>query len=118
MADAPCILGDLCYFVLPVGDADRAQRFFGGLLGWRFEPGNVPGGYQIEGVSPPGGLHGGGEGSGPELYFVVDDLDSAIARVRELGGGAEEPQPTTGGRFARCRDDQGMRFGIWAPNSG
>jgi predicted enzyme related to lactoylglutathione lyase len=60
----------------------------------------------------------GGDASGPELYFMVDDLEAAVARVRELGGEADEPQPTEGGRFSSCRDDQGARFGIWAPGAG
>jgi uncharacterized protein len=115
--DLPFKAGDVCYFVLPVGDAARAQAFYGGLLDWRFTPGNVPGGSNIEGVSPPGGMYEGGEGTGPELYFMVDDLERAMARVRELGGEADEPQPTDGGRFSRCRDDQGARFGLWAPDS-
>jgi uncharacterized protein len=114
MAEEPFKAGDVCYFVMPVGDAGRAQAFYGGLLGWQFEPGNVPGGSNIEGVSPPGGMFEGGEG-GPELYFMVDDLEAARERVRELGGEADEPQATTGGRFSRCRDDQGAAFGIWAP---
>jgi predicted enzyme related to lactoylglutathione lyase len=116
MAEAPFKAGDLCYFVLPVADAKRAQSFYGGLLGWRFSPGNVPGGFNIEGVSPPAGMFEDGEG-GPELYFRVDDLEAAIQRVRELGGEADSPQGTTGGRFSRCQDDQGARFGIWAPDA-
>ena len=108
--------GDLCYFVLPTADAERAKSFYGDLLGWRFAPGNVPSGYQIEGVTPPGGLFGGGDPSGAELYFAVEHLEAAMARVRELGGEADDPQPTSGGRFSTCRDDQGARFGLWAPD--
>jgi predicted enzyme related to lactoylglutathione lyase len=116
MAELPFNAGDLCYFVLPVADAERAQSFYGGLLGWQFSAGSVPEGSNIEGVSPPGGMFEGGEG-GPELYFMVDDLDAAAQRVRELGGEADEPRPTSGGRFSRCRDDQGARFGLWAPDA-
>lgn len=114
MPELPFKAGHLVYFVMPAADANRAQRFYGELLGWRFSPGNVPGGYNIEGVSPPAGMFEG-EGA-PELYFMVDDLEAGMARVRELGGEAGEPQPTEGGRFSRCRDDQGAAFGIWAPS--
>jgi len=107
--------GEIVYFVLRVADADRAQAFYGGVFGWKFSPGNVPGGFNIEGSTPPGGLHGGGEG-GKELYFQVDDLEAAMEKVRELGGEADDPQPTPEGRYSRCRDDQGNDFGIWAPN--
>ncbi len=39
-----------------------------------------------------------------------------MAKVSELGGEADEPQPTDGGRFAICRDDQGFEFCIWTAN--
>lgn len=105
--------------MIPVADAGRAQAFYGSLFGWRFTPGNVAGGFNIEGSSPPGGLYEGADGGeGTEVYFGVDDLEAAIAKVRELGGEADDPQPTTGGHFSRCRDDQGNRFGIWAADQG
>ena len=110
--------GDLVYFVIPVGDGERAQAFYGDLFGWGFEPGNVPGGYQITGSTPPGGLYGGGEGSRPLVYFSVDDIQAATARVRELGGEADEPQQIASGWMADCRDDQGTHFSLWAPPSG
>jgi uncharacterized protein len=108
-------VGDLVYFVVPAADADRARSFYGELLGWSFTPGNVPGGFNIEGPSPPGGLFGGGEGSRPQVYFEVDDIDAAVERVRELGGEAENPQEIQSGRMSHCRDDQGVEFGLWTP---
>ena len=119
MADSasstPFKAGDVVYFTLAVADADRAQRFYGELLGWSFSPGNAPGGSNIEGATPPGGMMEGAEAGAAELYFMVDDLDAGMARVLELGGEAGDPQPTDGGRYSRCRDDQGNAFGIWAP---
>ena len=38
----------------------------------------------------PGGLHGGDPGAAPYLFFRVDDIDAALARVRELGGTVED----------------------------
>ncbi|HEX8743292.1 MAG TPA: VOC family protein [Thermoleophilaceae bacterium] len=105
--------GDLVYFVVPAADADRAKAFFGALLGWEFSPGNVPGGFNIEGPSPPGGLFSGGEGTRPLPYFQVDDIAASVARVRELGGEAEEPQEIASGWMSHCRDDQGLEFGLW-----
>jgi predicted enzyme related to lactoylglutathione lyase len=47
------------------------------------------------------------------VYFRVDDIEAAVRRVRELGGEADDPGPAeTGGRFASCRDDQGLAFGL------
>jgi predicted enzyme related to lactoylglutathione lyase len=51
------------------------------------------------------------------LYFSVPDIEDAVRRVRELGGAADEPGPAeTGGRFASCRDDQGVAFGLRQPD--
>jgi uncharacterized protein len=107
--------GDLVYFVVPAGDAERAKAFYGDLFGWGFSPGNVPGGFNVEGSTPPGGLFGGGEGSSPQVYFSVDDIDAAVAKVRELGGEAGEPEEIASGFMAECRDDQGTAFNLWAP---
>ena len=110
--------GDLVYFVIPVGDTGRARTFYGELLGWEFEPGNVPDGYQISNVEPPGGLHGGAEPSSPEVYFRVEDIHAAVAHVRALGGDTGDPQGSPSGAYARSRDDQGTLFGLWSPSGG
>jgi uncharacterized protein len=112
------VTGELVYFWIPVPDAARAQAFYGGLFGWEFAPGNVPDGYQITNASPPGGLHGGGEGSAPQVCFQVDDVQAAVERVRELGGEADDPQEIPSGSYVQCRDDQGTSFFLWAPPSG
>jgi uncharacterized protein len=47
-------------------------------------------------------------------YFDVDDINAGAARVKELGGEAEEPGPVPGmGWFAICRDTEGNDFGLW-----
>ena len=109
--------GELVYFWIPVPDAEAAQNFYGGLFGWEFAPGPAPGGFQITNSSPPGGIHGGDEASAPQVCFGVDDLNAATAKVRELGGDAEEPQETSAGSYAICTDDQGSSFCVWAPAS-
>jgi uncharacterized protein len=111
----PAVSGDLVYFMISTPDAERAQAFFGGLFGWRFSPGNVPGGFNIEGSTPPGGLFAGGEAAPPEVWFDVDDIEAARARVAELGGTAGEAHEIASGRIAACTDDQGSRFNLWAP---
>ena len=106
--------GDLVYFMLPVADEARAHAFFGSLFGWEFGPGNVPGGSSIANATPRGGMHAGGEPGKPEVWFDVEDVDAAIAQIRELGGEADEPQEIPSGFMASCRDDQGTPFNIWA----
>jgi uncharacterized protein len=106
--------GDLVYFMFPVADGGRAHTFFGELFDWEFSPGNVPGGSNISNATPPGGMHAGQEPGKPEVWFGVDDMNTALARVRELGGEADEPEKIATGSMASCRDDQGTPFNLWA----
>jgi uncharacterized protein len=108
------VSGDLVYFQINVADGEKAKAFYGELFGWKATEGNVPGGFNFEGPSPPGGgSGGGGTDSRPLVYFGVDDLEQGIAKVRELGGEAGEPSQAGPGRFAVCKDDQGVEFGIF-----
>jgi predicted enzyme related to lactoylglutathione lyase len=104
--------GDLAYVTLETPDAGRARAFYGALLGWRFAPGRVEEGWQVDGVRPMTGLHGGhGEATGVPFYRV-DDVRAAVQRVQEAGGtaGALEVHPY--GTSALCQDDQGTRFSL------
>jgi predicted enzyme related to lactoylglutathione lyase len=112
--------GEVSFFELGVGDADRAREFYGGLFGWEFA--DEGSGATIETPNIPGGLHAGDAGASPYLFFRVDDMDAAVARVRELGGelrdnlGGDDPDTVARfGRFAICRDDQGSTFGLHQP---
>jgi predicted enzyme related to lactoylglutathione lyase len=106
--------GDLVYFMIPTADAERAHAFYGGLFGWRFSPGNVPGGFNVEGSTPAGGLYAGGEAGAPEVWFEVDDIEAACARVVELGGRAGAVEEIGSGWMAACADDQGSPLNLWA----
>jgi predicted enzyme related to lactoylglutathione lyase len=110
------------FFELGVADADRARAFYEGLFGWRMEPGPSGQGYAIDTGGVPGGLHSGDPEAVPYLFFGVDDLDAAVARVRELGGTVQESEhegdadsSARFGRFKFCRDDQGSPFGLHQP---
>ena len=117
--------GEVSFFSIGVGDVPRAKTFYGGLLGWTFE--DRSGGSVIVGAGSAGGIHGGDEGASPYVFFRVDDLDAAVARVGELGGAPEPPgderdgdeeEVARFGRFVLCRDDQGSRFGLHEPPAG
>ena len=94
--------GDLVYFWLSTPDSEKAKSFYGGLLGWKFSEGNAPDGWNVEGPGTPGGLHGGEDQPRANVCFEVDDLDAGMEKVRELGGEADQPQPTEAGRFSIC----------------
>ncbi|MEV0933500.1 VOC family protein [Streptomyces phaeochromogenes] len=110
--------GEPTFFEIGVADPERGRAFYGSLLGWTFEPGTSEGGgFAITTDGVPGGMHGGDAGASPYLFFRVDDLDAAVARVRELGGtvedgGDSEESAARFGRFKLCRDDQGSAFGL------
>jgi uncharacterized protein len=112
--------GELSFFELGVGDVERARDFYGSLFGWKFVDQGE--GASIETPNIRGGLHGGDAGASPYLFFRVDDLDAALARVRALGGevgdyvGGEDPDTAASfGRFVLCKDDQGSSFGLHEP---
>jgi predicted enzyme related to lactoylglutathione lyase len=114
--------GELAFFELGVEDADRARAFYGQMFGWRFEPGPSGQGFQIGTPNVPGGLHGDDPGATPYLFFRVYDIETALDRVRELGGAVEdmdvegeEASVARFGRFKVCRDDQGSPFGLHQP---
>jgi predicted enzyme related to lactoylglutathione lyase len=104
------------HFELGVPDARRAKTFYGGLLGWSFRTTRGENAWiDTDGVR--GGLHGEDEAANVVVYFRVPDIEAAVRRVRELGGRSEDAGPAgEGGRFAACRDDQGVQFGLHEPD--
>ena len=107
------VLGDLYYFTLPVADLAKAQVFFGAVLGWQFAG---PDQGHVDNISaPPGGVNNRGEDTGARLWFVVDDIQTAVARVRANGGTADEPVNYESGWSSDCTDDQGTVFSLSVP---
>lgn len=107
--------GDVAYITMGVPDDARAREFYGEVLGWRFTPGSVPGGWNVPDVEPRVGLAGRGEGTEIQLCFRVGDIDSATARVRARGGSAGPVERKPYGLMAECLDDQGTVFQLWQP---
>jgi predicted enzyme related to lactoylglutathione lyase len=62
-----------------------------------------------------GAIYGAdGDKRGPRVYFDADDINDAVARVKELGGKADEPMAVPSmGWFATCTDNEGNDFGLW-----
>ncbi|MFC9948822.1 VOC family protein [Streptomyces pratensis] len=119
--------GEISFFELGVADPERARTFYARLFGWTFEPGTTEGGgYAIRTPGSRGGVHGGDPGAGPYVFFRVDDMRTAVALVRALGGTVAEDADADGdedavarfGRFRLCHDDQGSPFGLHQPPDG
>jgi predicted enzyme related to lactoylglutathione lyase len=97
-------------------DIDRAQRFYGDLLGWEFK--GTGKGARIDTGGLPMGLHP--DERGPELlvFYSVPDIEAAARRIVELGGEVDESggKDESGRWLYSCRDDQGLVFGLHQPS--
>jgi hypothetical protein len=102
---------------IPAGDTGRSRQFWGSLFGWQFESFEGPQEYHMTRLSETSGaavFPADGDARGPRVYFDVDDINAGAAKVRELGGEAEDPQPVPSmGWFALCKDTEGNNFGLW-----
>jgi predicted enzyme related to lactoylglutathione lyase len=97
----------------PADDPDRARRFWSELLGQSLDARDADQGegWQTAAGAPAVGVHARGRGPGDSVslpYFAVGDLDSAVERVRALGGTIVHP----GDRWVICRDSEGSPFGL------
>lgn len=114
--------GDFIWYELMTTDADAAQAFYGGLLGWRFEASDQPGNdYRVcsMGAAPVGGLlqltkemtEGGAQPMWAG-YVGVDDVDASATKIVDAGGSILlEPWDIDGiGRIAFAADPQGAPF--------
>lgn len=104
--------GQVVYFELPSSDIQATRQFWGSLFGWTFHQGNQPGYSMIQGPVPMGGTPHDEPSRHPRLFFAVDDIEAAVARVRELGGTAEDPISIPSGAYAHCTDAQGVEFSL------
>jgi len=99
----------------PADDAERARRFWSGLLDTALEP-RIDGegsGWQTREAGPGVGVHERGRGPGDRFslpYFEVADLTVALGQVEALGGSVVHP----GSAWAVCRDSEGTPFGLAA----
>jgi predicted enzyme related to lactoylglutathione lyase len=102
---------------IPADDTAQAREFYGSLFGWQFEASQGLFEYDTSRVSDHSSvaitnMEPGKRGI--RVYFDVDDIDASTARVKELGGVADQPRPVPGrGWTAVCRDGGGNEFGLW-----
>lgn len=113
--------GTFCWVDLGTPDLDSARRFYEALLGWNAAQVETadPGVYlvgRIEGKDVAGiHDHSGGGAHDWDSYIAVDDLDSTLATVSELGGAVEYgPHDIPGSaRMAVITDGGGARVCLW-----
>jgi uncharacterized protein len=114
--------GALTHNQLDTSDPDRAQEFYAGVFGWRFEP--------VEGSDMPyWGIYNGdrvnggmmpltAEGGVPShwlVYFGSDSVDEDAGRIGDLGGTViMPPTPIPGGRILVAQDPQGATFALFS----
>ena len=114
--------GDIVHVEFPSADADRAQKFWSELFGWKFEDsGAAEMDYRIARLSENLGVavFPSEKRSGhPNYYYAVEDIEAARSKIRELGGEAEEKMPVPAmGWFAECKDSEGNAFSLWQMDS-
>jgi uncharacterized protein len=100
----------------PAQDADRAQKFWEGVGGWSIQDAGMPGiDYRMFQEGDQGGaVYTMQDMQGPVLYYGSDDIDADVARIRELGGEAQDKEPIPGvGWFARAKDTEGNSFSLF-----
>jgi uncharacterized protein len=109
--------GEMVHVEVPVDDTGNGREFWGGLFGWDFESYPGPFEYHMARLGEQQGaaitnMEPGKRGL--RVYFDVDDVTAGAARVKELGGEANDPQPVPNmGWFAVCKDSEGNEFGLW-----
>ena len=115
--------GQIVHIEIPADDTAKGQEFYGSLFGWEFQAFPGPSEYHMTRISDQTGgaitnMEPGKRGM--RVYFDVDDINAGAARVKELGGEANEPMPVPAmGWFATCRDTEGNKFGLFTndPNA-
>ena len=109
--------GQVVHVEFPAADADRAQRFWGGLFGWNFQDSGMPDmDYRMAQTGDTSGaaIMPSDDRGHPNFYFACDDIDAALSKVRELGGRGDDKMPVpTHGWFAACTDSEGNAFHLW-----
>lgn len=112
--------GALVWNELQSPDLEASISFYGQLFGWDLQ--DAPGMNERyvaikNGEANNGGMRAAGPGQPPSwlVYFGVEDIDAAVARVQELGGGVLVPPTDIQiAKFAVVRDPQGAVFALYA----
>jgi predicted enzyme related to lactoylglutathione lyase len=108
--------GSPVHLEIAAQDTSRAQEFYKNLFGWQFQAfEGSPQEYNMTRVSDTAGAAVfPGDTGAIRVYFDVDDINAGAARVRELGGEADDPMPVPNmGWFVTGKDPEGNLIGLW-----
>lgn len=107
-----------------VSDPDAAGEFYGELFGWDFDPELWPNGYRyarvdgsiVAGIRPLNEQ----ESAKWDVYFGVDDVEAAAAKISDLGGRVVFGPNDAGGagKVAIALDTAFGAFGLWEAGAG
>jgi predicted enzyme related to lactoylglutathione lyase len=107
----------LAWNELQTRDSEGAKSFFGAVLGWTID--TDPSGYllcKVDGRTQAGIMQmdesWGDVPNNWSVYFMVEDLEASVAKVKELGGNVLVPPSAAGemGQFSVVQDPQGGSF--------
>jgi predicted enzyme related to lactoylglutathione lyase len=100
---------------IPAGDTSRAKGFYSGLFGWQWQSMEGPQEYHMTQLSDDsGGAVFPSEERDARIYFDTDDINAGAAKIRELGGQADDPLPVPSmGWFVTAKDTEGNKIGLW-----
>ncbi len=113
----------ICRFDLPASDFEKLKRFYGQLFGWKFtQDESSTENWSI--VLPEPDSCGEITGalvnrSAPDqpigCYFSVPSVETASARIPELGGSVFVPKTAVAGQgyYACCLDPENNYFLLW-----
>jgi uncharacterized protein len=99
-------------------DFARTERFYHELFGWKFHQYSPT----YLGFEPPSGIGGGfqrrdsfSQGDSYLIYILVDEFESYLRRIPELGGQcAEEVEIVSEhSQYIRVYDPDGNRLALW-----
>ena len=100
----------------PAQDLERGKKFWEGVGGWDIKDSGMPGMQYLmwQQDDQGGGVYSMEGQSGTVVYLGTDDIDGDLAKVKQLGGNAEDKQSIPKiGWFARCKDSEGNEFSLF-----
>jgi uncharacterized protein len=123
-------MNGIVHFEIPVDDRKRAENFYNKAFGWTMN--RMPDfDYTMVGTTEsneegrpkdPGAINGGmGKRGGPLEHIVVtvnvDDIDSALKKIEQLGGKTVQGKMPVGemGFTGYFKDTEGNIVGLFAP---